>query len=258
MKRTILILTTLITLSLACSLGDPGGGGEEDTTQIAPTPQSEKRCGDSFCDGPENASNCPDDCEKEEGAPPNNAEPTSNRTFAFHLLIGGDFLSDTTPHCNTDQALLNANLDIFVSEDNQLTSSQDDGVITFESVSRCPDTDYGGHRTVSGPDIIASGTIDADGYHITLKSSDVTESYFTDGSPYSTSNILGDSWWPYEQGTTNGVEGTPLNFSITHETFDELIDSDDPLNFEGSDPSDDGLWWDGNTVIWIYSYDPVE
>ena len=45
MKRTALIFTLLLALSLACSLS----GGETPTT-----PQSENRCGDGVCDGPEN------------------------------------------------------------------------------------------------------------------------------------------------------------------------------------------------------------
>ena len=56
MQRNFLISATLIILSLACSLGGAIGDNS-----IA-TPQSEKRCGDDVCDGPENAQNCPDDC----------------------------------------------------------------------------------------------------------------------------------------------------------------------------------------------------
>jgi|GEM_PF-1002262 hypothetical protein len=56
MKRIFLMLASLIILSLACSFG----GAISDSSE--PAPNSEKRCGDDVCDGPENAQNCPDDC----------------------------------------------------------------------------------------------------------------------------------------------------------------------------------------------------
>lgn len=61
MKRTILILSLFIILSLACSLSGLIGGGDDTATQNEP-PQSENRCGDRVCDGPENTNNCPEDC----------------------------------------------------------------------------------------------------------------------------------------------------------------------------------------------------
>lgn len=62
MKRTILILTLLITLSLACSLSGLTSSGDDTAAQNELPPQSENRCGDGDCDGPENPNNCPDDC----------------------------------------------------------------------------------------------------------------------------------------------------------------------------------------------------
>ncbi|MCJ7625726.1 MAG: hypothetical protein MUO76_19720, partial [Anaerolineaceae bacterium] len=62
MKRIILILALLAALSQACSLSDLTGSGDEASTQNEPSPQSENRCGDKVCDGPENKQNCPDDC----------------------------------------------------------------------------------------------------------------------------------------------------------------------------------------------------
>lgn len=56
MKRVIFILIALLTLSLACSLGNLTGGDDETP------PQSENRCGDGICDGPENIKNCAEDC----------------------------------------------------------------------------------------------------------------------------------------------------------------------------------------------------
>ena len=62
MKRMSIILIILISLSLACSLGGLTGGGDEAAAPTEPPPQSEKRCGDGVCDGPENVNNCPEDC----------------------------------------------------------------------------------------------------------------------------------------------------------------------------------------------------
>jgi hypothetical protein len=63
MKRILFVLLTLTLLTLACSspLDSGQNGGQDSEPQDAP-PQSEKRCGDSVCDGPENAELCPQDC----------------------------------------------------------------------------------------------------------------------------------------------------------------------------------------------------
>ncbi len=76
MKHTIMLIPLLLTLSLACSLsGLPGGGEEETIAPPTPTPQSEKRCGDGVCDGPENARNCPQDCAPAQETPERAASP---------------------------------------------------------------------------------------------------------------------------------------------------------------------------------------
>jgi hypothetical protein len=77
-KKICMALIVMVVVTLACSLT---------SSSPSPTPQSEKRCGDSICDGPENAQNCPADCtgagpemppaaqagEKEEAAAPTSA-----------------------------------------------------------------------------------------------------------------------------------------------------------------------------------------
>jgi len=52
----------LIILSLSCSVSSLINS-ERDTTPNEPSTQSEKRCGDNVCDGPENPTNCPEDCQ---------------------------------------------------------------------------------------------------------------------------------------------------------------------------------------------------
>ena len=66
MKRFVLPLTLLIALTMACSLS--GLTGDEAATNDDSPPQSEERCGDNVCDGPENAENCPADCSLSEGS----------------------------------------------------------------------------------------------------------------------------------------------------------------------------------------------
>ena len=71
MKKTLVLITLLVVLSLACSLmalgGEPSSSQREGEASIQgeqkpTTHQSEKRCGDGVCDGPENTTNCPEDC----------------------------------------------------------------------------------------------------------------------------------------------------------------------------------------------------
>jgi hypothetical protein len=64
MKRLITITLILIFTLTACF---PASGGSSGNTSGQPA--SEKRCGDGVCDGPENTSNCPQDCETGGGAP---------------------------------------------------------------------------------------------------------------------------------------------------------------------------------------------
>ena len=81
MKKTLILIPLLVMLSLACSLvavgseptpsqseGEAVTEGEAVEGELKPTAlQSEKRCGDGVCDGPENATICPDDCPSTEG-----------------------------------------------------------------------------------------------------------------------------------------------------------------------------------------------
>jgi len=76
MKRVSLVLAFLLTLSLACSLTSLSEGTGEDGAPSTPSPQSEKRCGDGVCDGPENPQNCPADCT----APTGEAQPSATAT----------------------------------------------------------------------------------------------------------------------------------------------------------------------------------
>ncbi len=71
MKKQMIVLTSILTLCLAgCSLRagteEPTAGPQTLTprmpTRAAPSADTDGRCGDGRCDGPENAQNCPEDC----------------------------------------------------------------------------------------------------------------------------------------------------------------------------------------------------
>ncbi len=59
MKR--ILISLLILISMACALSG-FTESEVSTDDNIPPAQSENRCGDGVCDGPENAANCPADC----------------------------------------------------------------------------------------------------------------------------------------------------------------------------------------------------
>ena len=72
MKRLIPIFVALILLTIGCSpesgsdQGKPADpGSQNNQPQVSET---EKRCGDGVCDGPENAANCAADCDVVENA----------------------------------------------------------------------------------------------------------------------------------------------------------------------------------------------
>jgi len=69
MKRITLILAILVLLTLACRLS---GNDTTPSNEVSP-PQSENRCGDGVCDGPENTDSCPEDCISGAAGQPNAA-----------------------------------------------------------------------------------------------------------------------------------------------------------------------------------------
>jgi len=62
MKRILLATSFLILASLACNLLVSPKNAQPTTTPSLPALDSEKRCGDGVCDGPEDSQSCPQDC----------------------------------------------------------------------------------------------------------------------------------------------------------------------------------------------------
>jgi len=114
MKRFALIISLFVLLSLACSLGgiidrsqeSPAAEvAEENAAPSSPDDKpvlsdSQRRCGDGVCDGPENKENCPDDCNPPQGEseqPGSGAvsehwvtNPTTGAELYVHITYPGD------------------------------------------------------------------------------------------------------------------------------------------------------------------------
>lgn len=94
--RRITLFSLLVSLSLACSLGSALAqptemiGGEISAPAPTPASESEKRCGDGVCDGPENAENCPEDCGAENGDLPPGANSAQNEYRVTNPTTGNE------------------------------------------------------------------------------------------------------------------------------------------------------------------------
>jgi len=97
MKRYLIFISLLISLSLACSFMSQTANGVNSPDKLeAPLiqddtepPQSEQRCGDKVCDGPENAQNCPEDCRQNAPATDTQADtisPPAGSTGEYSIL----------------------------------------------------------------------------------------------------------------------------------------------------------------------------
>ena len=88
MKKRMLILVFLLLFTLACSFGGLLGGDDAEVQSAEPL-QSENRCGDGVCDGPENQKNCPQDCseqqqESQQGS--NNTKTSGDYAVLYHVI----------------------------------------------------------------------------------------------------------------------------------------------------------------------------
>lgn len=95
MKRLTVSLTLLVLLALACNLEQAVTSTPVPVSASTPAPtdtptgQSERRCGDGVCDGPENAANCPQDCPAAElsPAPEGDAHWVTNPNSGARLYV---------------------------------------------------------------------------------------------------------------------------------------------------------------------------
>lgn len=94
MKTRFVLLTCIVIFSMACSMSGLVPGQNPTPTRAAPN--SENRCGDGVCDGPENAKNCPGDCsnpgqvtgeqtgsQTQEGSKPSDDTPQGSSAGSF-------------------------------------------------------------------------------------------------------------------------------------------------------------------------------
>jgi len=111
MKTKILLLTGILLFSLACSLGSilP----EEEAKPTAVPAQSEKRCGDGVCDGPENASTCAQDCAAPEQI--SNEQPSSQQPEPPHQEQEPPGPSSEPPETTADTLIGQVYVDVSVN-----------------------------------------------------------------------------------------------------------------------------------------------
>lgn len=102
MKRSAIpLLTILILLALACNLEQAAAPTQPPSI---PPGGSEKRCGDGVCDGPENPTNCPEDCPAEESPLATEEEniywvtnPTSGAQLYVQIIHPQDWSGEALP-----------------------------------------------------------------------------------------------------------------------------------------------------------------
>lgn len=111
--KSYCIIAILLLSTLSCSLVDQLMGASSPTPadEIATQPPiSERRCGDSVCDGSENGSNCPSDCSPSSDAPPGGllqpgpeansywvTNPTSGAKLYVRALYPGGWNGENLP-----------------------------------------------------------------------------------------------------------------------------------------------------------------
>jgi len=82
MKRCAYILVALMLFNMACSL--TGSLGE--LFNAGASPESEGRCGDGVCDGPENEQKCPEDCSEDAQESREDTSSSKKRNGEFAIL----------------------------------------------------------------------------------------------------------------------------------------------------------------------------
>ncbi len=118
MKR--IIISLLILISMACTLSRFTESAESTDGNTIPA-QSENRCGDGVCDGPENAANCPDDCSD---SAPSDEIPSSDSICAFpnprRATVSQDLLTFKNYYADSSFEEGSAEVDIFAHSNTDL------------------------------------------------------------------------------------------------------------------------------------------
>ncbi|MCP5053814.1 MAG: hypothetical protein GY940_41995 [bacterium] len=168
----------------------------------------------------------------------------------FRLTI--DWTSDEPSHCNRDR--LTGTLEFSVGPDSESSSGDSGGTdqtlsgsgsgsLEWKPVSRCPGTDYGGHRTLNNPfNVKVTGSLDSAGrYRLSVKPEDKTEAFFTNGQAYGKVSVLPIF---FKDTTGFGAPGSLSDFTLPLN-----VKSGDRFPFRIMDSRTDGAWWEGEAIL---------
>jgi hypothetical protein len=188
------------------------------------------RCGDGVCDEREqqDPALCPQDCPDVPGeeAPPD-ATVTATPTRSAPARATATPTATPSPGrarlklqwtstygpCQADSHQAEMEFTLSLTEDGGLTGSGR-GTMGAEGIARCPDTDYGGHRTPASYAVTVKGTVTTSGWMVELVAEDASEFYFTSGEVYHTECRL---CWLLPQVKGLGVSGSLASFSLPRE-----------------------------------------
>jgi hypothetical protein len=235
-KRWHTIIAALMMVGLATLACGPLGGGETPTPTLTLPHPPEGRCGDGVCDEAEQANPalCPQDClEVPGGEPPPGGEAPPDTTVTATPTRGAPAQATATPtatpspgrarlklqwtssygDCQADSHHAEMEFTLSLTEDGGLTGSGQ-GTMGAEGVARCPDTDYGGHRTPAPYPVTVKGAVTTSGWMVELVARDASEFYFTSGQVYQNECRL---CWLLPQYKGLGVSGSLSNFSLPRE-----------------------------------------
>ena len=179
---------------------------------------------------------------------------SSQTTYLATILIGTSSVSGEPSGCNSDQVLGNVIVDLYLEGDQTITGVVVDSGSSVTAVSRCEGSSYGGLRDVGDDLFEVSGEMTTEGVHLVISPVDEFEWYFGTGASYGTASLF-EAVLPYAEAITEGVSGTAADFVIEADTMASLTDSSqgESATFRGSDPHDDGAWWESEITVHFFS-----
>ncbi len=255
LPRILRILGILMAMALtAAACGSSAGAGDIEesstaTTEVRPRPRPSGSQGGPAADSGGDGSAQTDSGPSGEADGPTGS---SDSRYLATILIGTDSVSGEPAGCNSDRVLGDATFDLYLEGDRTITGVEVDSGSSVEALSRCEGSSYGGLRDVGDTLFEVGGEMTSEGVHLVIESVDQFEWYFDSGNGYGTTSLF-EAVLPYAEAVTEGVTGTAAEFTIEADTLAAMTDKVEGARFEGSDPHDDGAWWDSNVTVWFYS-----
>ena len=259
--RFLKILGVMVAVVLtAAACGTSAGAGDEaqaSTTVVRPRPAARPTVvgsqtgADSSAGSESGAQSTPGSGNSGEGE---DTKGSSQTTYLATILIGTSSVSGEPSGCNSDQVLGNVIVDLYLEGDQTITGVVVDSGSSVTAVSRCDGTSYGGLRDVGDDLFEVSGELTTEGVHLVISPVDEFEWYLGTGTSYGTASLF-EAVLPYAEAITEGVSGTAADFVIEADTMASLTDSSqgESATFRGSDPHDDGAWWESEITVYFFS-----